>query len=233
MESNEANKVKAKSIKLKAFLILFRSLGLCFLLSALSFQHLHAQTFSEWFRQKKTQIKYLTDQVAALNAFETSLRQGYNELKSGWTAIGNFKDGELGLYETYYQSLSQVNPEIAKSTDMAAIRSEQQSIIGQFNAIGGLNGLTTGERAYIQSVQQNIIAGCAKDMADLQTVLSPGDLSMSDDERIKRIAGISGDIRDKYLFTCHFSSEVRLLAIERDQEDKEVQTLRQYDGINE
>lgn len=224
--------MKGERLKPKGFLSTFRGLGLCFVLSALSFPPAKAQTFSEWFRQKKTQIKYLTDQVAALNAFETSVRQGYNELKSDWTAIGDFKNGEFSLHETYYQSLSRVNPEVAKSTDMAATQSEQQSIISQFNAIGSVSGLTEDELAYIRSVQQNIIAGCARDMADLQTVLSSGELSMSDDERIKRIAGISGDVRDKYLFTCHFCWEVRLLGIQRSRKNNESQTLNQWYGIN-
>src|SRR6185503_17196327 len=123
----ESNKQKSKRPKLKALLI-------CFVLSALCLQHSYAQTFAEWFSQKKTQIKYLTEQIAALNACETSLRQGYNMMKSEWGAIGNFKNGEFNLHQDYYSSLSQVNPQVKNSTDLQAIQAEQQSIISQFNS---------------------------------------------------------------------------------------------------
>ncbi len=211
--------------KVKAFLC-----GIALLL--LSVTASHAQTFAEWFSQKKTQIKYLTEQIAALNACETSLKQGYNMMKSEWGAIGNFKNGEFGLHQDYYNSLSQVNPQVKNSTDLPTIQAEQQSIIGQFSALQHLPGLSTSEQTYIGLVQQNIINQCAKDLTDLQAVLTSGNLVMTDDERIKRINQLTSAIKDKYLFTCSFSSQVRLLAIQRNQDNQSIQTLNQLYGIN-
>ncbi|MDB4926588.1 hypothetical protein [Mucilaginibacter sp.] len=192
----------------------------------------HAQTFAEWFSQKKTQIKYLTEQIAALNACETSLKQGYAMMKIEWTAIGNFKNGEFGLHQNYYNSLSQVNPLVKNSTDLPTIHAEQQSIISQFNSVQHLAGLSASEQTYIGLVQQNIIGQCAKDLDDLQTVLTSGDLVMTDDERIKRINQITAVFKDKYLFTCSFCTQIRLLAIQRNQVDQSIQTLNQLYGIN-
>jgi hypothetical protein len=202
------------------------------LLCALSFQLTKAQTFAEWFSQKKTQIKYLTQQIAALNACETSLRQGYNMLHSEWSAIGNFKNGEFDLHQDYYNSLSQVNPLIKNSTDLQTIQAEQQSIISQFNSVQNLSGLSAFEQVYIGRVQQNIIALCNKDLSDLQAVLSSSELIMTDDERIKRIDKLTTAIKDKYLFTCSFCVQVRLLAIQRNQDNQNIQTLNQLYGIN-
>ncbi|MDR6941377.1 hypothetical protein [Mucilaginibacter pocheonensis] len=204
----------------------------CFLLCAFSFQLARAQTFAEWFSQKKTQIKYLTEQIAALNACETSLRQGYNMLHSEWSAIGNFKNGEFGLHQDYYNSLSQVNPSVKNGVDLSTIQAEQQSIISQFNSIQHLSGLSASEQSYITVVQQNIIHQCAKDLNDLQAVLSSGELVMTDDERIKRINQLTVAIKDKYLFTCSFCVQVRLLAIQRNQDNQSIQTLNQLYGIN-
>lgn len=204
----------------------------CFLLCAFSIQFAKAQTFAEWFSQKKTQIKYLTEQIAALNACETSLRQGYNMMKSEWGAIGNFKNGEFGLHQDYYNSLSQVNPLVKNSTDLQTIQSEQQSIISQFNSVQHLSGLSASEQTYIGLVQQNIINQCAKDLNDLQAVLTSGELVMTDDERIKRINQLTAAIKDKYLFTCSFCVQVRLLAIQHNQDNQNIQTLNQLYGIN-
>jgi hypothetical protein len=208
-----------ESIKVKALLI-------CFMFFAFGFQPAKAQTLDEWFNQKKTLIKYLTQQIAALQASETSLKQGYNMMKSEWGAIGNFKNGEFGLHQDYYNSLSAVSSQVKSSVILTTIQAEQQSIISQFNAIRDLAGLTASKQTYIQSVQQNVVAQCAKDLDDLQTVLTAGQLVMSDDERIKRINQITAAIKDKYVFTCSFANQVRLLALQRTQEDQNTQTLK-------
>ena len=204
----------------------------CFLLCAFSLQLARAQTFAEWFSQKKTQIKYLTQQIAALNACETSLKQGYNMLHSEWSAIGNFKNGEFGLHQDYYNSLSQVNPQVRNSVDLSTIQAEQQSIINQFNSVQHLSALSASEQSYIMVVQQNIINQCVKDLNDLQAVLSSGELVMTDDERIKRINQLTAVIKDKYLFSCSFCVQARLLAIQRNQDNQSTQTLNQLYGIN-
>ena len=192
----------------------------------------HAQSWDEWFNQKKTLIKYLTQQIAALQASETSLRQGYAILKSEWGAIGNFKNGEFGLHQSYYNSLSAVNPVVKNSTDLATIQAEQRSIISLLNAEKNVPGLSPSEQGYIESVGQNIITQCGKDLDDLQNVLTAGELQMTDDERIRRINRITAAIKDKYVFTCSFTNQVKLLAIQRNRDNKEVQALNQLYGIN-
>jgi hypothetical protein len=191
-----------------------------------------AQTFAEWFSQGKTQIKYLVQQIAALEAFESSTRQGYNMLHSEWTTIGNFKNGEFSLHQSYYTSLSQVNPVVKNSVNVADVQSEQQSIISQFNAIINLNGLTADEQSYVSSVAQNLMAACNADLEELQKVLATGQLQMSDDERIKRINQLTEAIKDKYLFTCHFSAQVKMLALQRTQENDQLQTERGLYGVH-
>jgi hypothetical protein len=184
-------------------------------------------SFSDLFGQGKKELKNMAQQIAALQAAETSLKQGYNMMKSEWGAIGNFKNGEFRLHRDYYNSLSAVNPQVKNSVNLTTIQAEQQSIISQFNAIRNLAGLLASEQTYIQSVQQNMAAQCGKDLDDLQTVLAAGKLQMTDDERIKRINQITAAIKDKYVFTCSFANQVRLLAAQRSQEDQNTQTLKE------
>lgn len=191
-----------------------------------------AQTFAEWFSQGKTQLKYLVQQITALEAFESSTRQCYNMLHSEWTTIGNFKNGEFGLHQSYNTSLSQVNPAVKNSVNVADIQSEQQSIISQFNVIGNLNGLTAKEQSYVSLVTQNIRNACNADLEELQKVLSNGQFQMSDDERIRRINQLTGAIKDKYLFTCHFTAQVKILALQRTQENNQLQTERGLYGVH-
>jgi hypothetical protein len=232
----ESIKVKAERLKLKAFARFIKPslpgrvwVGLiCFSFLAFSFQPAKAQTFAEWFEQGKTQMKYLVLQIEALNAFQNSVRQGYNELHNDWWAIKDWKSGEYALHIGYYNSLSQVNPIVAQYADKAGIQSEQQSIISQFAALNGLNGLTADEQTYIGTVRQAVLADCNKAMSDLQTVLTSGKLVMSDDERMKRIAADDEAVKDQYEFTCHFCTQVRLLAAQRNAENNEYLNLTPF-----
>jgi hypothetical protein len=197
----------------------------CFGLCAFSFQPAKAQSFAEWFEQGKTQMKYLVLQIEALNAFQNSVRQGYNELHNDWWAIKDWKNGEYALHTGYYNSLTQINPAVTQYADKSGIQAQQQSIISQFAALSGLNGLTPDEQTYIGTVQQMVLADYNKTMSDLQNVLTAGKLVMSDDERIKRIAKDNDEIKDQHEFTCHFCNQVRLLDAQRNAEQNEFLNL--------
>ncbi|ULT42931.1 conjugal transfer protein TraI [Niabella defluvii] len=71
--------------KILLFLLLVVSAG----------SNLQAQTFAEWFQQKKTQKKYLLQQIAALQVYIGYAKKGYNIAKDGLNTIGGFTRGEL------------------------------------------------------------------------------------------------------------------------------------------
>lgn len=171
-------------------------------------------------------------QIEALNAFEASLRQGYNMLHSEWTMISNWKNGEFNLHQNYYASLSKVNPVVKSSLDLSVIQSQQLSIISQFNSITNVSGLTTDEQSYVHAVAKNTLSQCNSDMDELQKVLQNGTLQMSDDDRIKRVNQLAASIQDKYLFTCYFITQVKLLTLSRLQEADQLQTERGLYGID-
>lgn len=226
----ESNKLKGKRLKAKGIVVF--CLVSCFLILVSAEGKAQSFSFSDLFGQGGKEIKNTEQQLTALIAFENSVRQGYNMLHNEWSSIANWKNGEFGLHQTYYTSLSQVNPVVKNATDLTTIQAEQQSIISQFNGISNVIGLTANEQTYIGTVQQNVLSQCSRDMTDLQNVLTPGKLVMSDDERIIRINKLAAAIKDKYLFICHFTAQVKLLAASRTQDTNEVQTLNQLYGIN-
>lgn len=222
-------KQKDKRLKLKA--LAFGWLG-CFLLCASSFQPVSAQTFAEWFSQGKTQLKYLTQQIAALNALRVSGEQGYSMLKNEWGAIGNWKNGEFGLHQTYYASLSSVSPVVKSSVSVSDLQSRQQSMVALFGALRKLPGLYTDELVYIAAVREKVMAAYGNDLSELQKVMQSGVLVMSDDERLKRVKALTAELQDQYEFSCSFSAEVRMLSVQRIREQNEVQTLNGVYGNN-
>lgn len=205
---------------------------ICIMLCVCALQRVNAQSWDEWFHQKKTQIKYLEQQIAALKAEEISLKQGYDMLKSEWNTIANFKGGEFKLHQDFYKSLSAVKPVVRNEVNLSAVQARLQSIVDQFNSVDNLKGLTESEQTYISRVRENLAAQCHLDLNDLQTVLTTGELQMSDDERIKRISEIKAAINDKYVFAYSFTNRIRLLSAQRIQDKSNTQTLRRYYEIN-
>src|SRR5690606_36713128 len=88
-----------------------------------------AQTFKEWFRQKKTQIEYLIQQIAALQLYIGYAKKGYNIAKEGLNTIGGFTRGEFDLHGNFIHSLKKVNPEIKPYTRMADIIAMLEKIV--------------------------------------------------------------------------------------------------------
>lgn len=204
---------------------------LLLLLSATS-TYAQSFSFSDLFGQSKKEIKNVEQQIAALNALETTIRQGYNMLHAEWYDIANWKTAEFSSHQAYYNSLSAVNPVVSKSVAMTTITTEQQTISSQFNSISNISGLTTGEQNYVAAVQQQVIGECSKEVTDLQTVLVPGQLVMTDDERIQRISKLTAEIKDQFVFSCTFCNQVRLLAAQRSQGNNEIQTERSLYGLD-
>lgn len=206
--------------KRKALYGLFGS----FLLLVLCLHQASAQTFAEWFSQKKTQIKYLTQQIAALAQYESYIKQGYQISQNGLGNIGGYIKGEYGSHTAYYNSLKTVNPQVQSNSKADGIISYAKQIPVQFDHLNGLSGL----EAYIAKVETKVLDECDKDLKELELVITSGQAQMSDDERIRRLDEIYHRMKDKYAFTQSFCGQVRMLLLQRNRELQDIQTLGRY-----
>lgn len=215
-------KVKAERLKLKVFAGV---LG-CFLLCAFSFQHASAQTFAEWFSQKKTQLKYLTQQIAALEQYSSYVKQGDKIAQGGWSGIGGWVKGEFNLHSAYYSSLRTVSPAIKANSKADSIVTYVGLIPRQFAGLTGLDLLEVSARDYISQVKVSVLTETDKNLAELQVVLTDGKLEMSDDERMGRLDAIYAKVKAQLVFTGTFCSSVRLLVVQRRSTINDLNTLR-------
>jgi len=226
-----SSEVKGKRIKLKAFKRCSCVFALVLLFTATA-TIARAQTFAEWFEQGKTQIKYLGLQIAALNSAEQALKQGYAICKSGLSSITSFTGTEYGLHQDYYASLKAVSPAVKGDPDVSAIGVYQQEILAAFQALPSLQLLTVSESAYVASVKQGLLTGCDRDLSELALVVTPGQLSLTDDERIKRLHQVCLSMRDRDVFARDFCAKIALLVAQRQQDNERLQTLSRLYGVD-
>lgn len=180
---------------------------------------LQAQTFSEWFRQKKTQKKYLLQQIASLQVNIGYAQKGYKIAKEGLTTIGGFTKGEFNLHGDYFNSLKTVNPEIKQYAKVADIIAMQLKIVQDYNRsygeINRSNAFKNEELDYIRRVFSRLLDDCEETLDELIAVTTNGKLEMKDDERMVRIDRLYLDMQDKYSFSQSFSNDAKTLAAAR------------------
>src|SRR5258706_4187148 len=115
--------------------------------------------WNEWMRQKKTQRKYLLQQIAALEAYYNYLKKGYEICDKGLTMIGDIKDGKLTLDKKYLNALSNVSPAVRNSPKLAAITDDHYNMLRSLRKLVDDcrdNPLYTAEGVqYIESVSHN------------------------------------------------------------------------------
>lgn len=211
--------------KILLFLLLFMSAA----------GSLQAQTFAEWFQQKKTQKKYLLQQIAALQVYIGYAKKGYNIAKEGLNTIGDFTKGEFDLHTVYFNSLKTVNPEVRRYANVADIIALQIKIVQNYNrTYGQLNSsdaFSDDELAYVRRVFGRLLDDCNKALDELIAIITDGKLEMKDDERIASIDKLYLDMQNKYTFSQRFSNDAKSLAASRLKEKTDVQTSHVLQGI--
>ncbi len=197
--------------------------------------NLFAQTWSEWSRQKKTQKKYLLQQIAALQFYSGYLLKGYSIAKNGLNAIQSIKHGDFDLNSNYFTSLVTVNPKIKRLQKVADIIVMVGSITKYtgkaVRSLIGSNQFTNKELSYFQDVFNKLLTDCTKNLDELYNVITNGTIQMKDDERIRAIDKIYDDMQDKKMFTISFSNDATGLSIQRGNDEKNILISKKLNGL--
>ncbi len=207
---------------------------LLFILTTVS-ETINAQTSAEWFQQKKTQKKYLIQQIAALQVYLEYGQKGYKIAKEGLTTISGLTKGELNLHGDYFNSLKKVNPQIKQYAKVADIVAMQVRILQEYKRnyrqVTRSNAFNEEELDYIRSVFERLLDDCGRTLDELTLITTNGQLEMEDHARIARIDKLYLDVQDQYTFSQKFSNELKTQAISRIRENTAIQTSRVWQGI--
>lgn len=196
----------------------------CILFLALSMSS-QAQTWNEFFRQKKTQEKYLLQQIVALKVYAGYVKDGYVIVSKGIHSIESFANGEFSLHDAFFSSLKVVSPLIANNGKVDDILGWQVEIKKQFSSLSKMP-VHDQRKNYFEKVKDKIVKECEVDLEELLQLISSGELEMSDDERLKRLERIHHSMKDKYQFTQVFINQVKVLEKQIELEKRSIQRMR-------
>lgn len=206
---------------------------LCFCL--LTGRWSQAQTFDEWFRQQKTQKKYLVQQIAALKVYLGYVQEGYAIAHEGLRAIINSKKGDLELHGNFFHSLKNVNIKVSGYAKVADIITFQLQIMLVCQAVEELIGtiglFTTAERKSIFQGVNAALDVCSTTITELSAVLTPGRMALKDNERLARIETLYVSMQEAYARVQHFAGNIKIFALQRVKEKNDVQTSSSQHGV--
>jgi hypothetical protein len=203
---------------------------LSFLLSLLLCSHAClCQTFDEWYKQNKTQKKYLLLQIAKLQTYMAYAKQGYQIVQGGLRLVGDIKEGDFRLHNDYFTHLQTVSPSIKKYSKVTAILSIQlqmlqtyRSGISKLNAESLLTGSNKGE---CRQIMEAVIDDALLDIGSLQAILTDGSFSMTDEERVEQIDQIYLSINQKKDLQRQFLLAVQATIHQRKQSSSDMNYL--------
>jgi hypothetical protein len=190
-----------------------------FLLLVITGSNCRAQGF---FNQKGAWIKNQLKQIALWEIYIKDLEKGYNIAKEGLKTISDIKNGDFHLHLDHFDAYMAINPGIKKYSKAIEILLLQLDIKKLYPKT---------DDAYVNSIFTHLIDGAASDVDQLNMLLSPGNYSMKDDERIKQIDKLYLDMKDKYAFARSFADDIKLLSLQQLKEKNEVKTSRLLNNI--
>ncbi|RZK13141.1 MAG: hypothetical protein EOO46_00485 [Flavobacterium sp.] len=207
--------------------------ALAVLLFSIGISNSYGQNWNEIFRQKKTQQKYLLQQIAALEVYAGYLKKGYGIVNGGLQTIRDFSNGEFSLHNAFISGLKKVSPAIRNDVRVVEIIEMQVNIGRAFGGLKSNPNLSISNQLYIQNVRENLWEESLKDLEELLMVITSGKVDMSDDERIERLNKVYFSMRDKSAFTQNFISEISLFTRQKEMEKRSIEQSRNSYGIKE
>lgn len=86
------------------------------------------------FNQGATELKEYGQQIAALAVMIGKLEKGYQIIEGGEDSIGTSAAAEYGLHQTYFASLTAVNPAVAEMPDVEDILAMESAMVNGMGA---------------------------------------------------------------------------------------------------
>jgi hypothetical protein len=185
--------------------------------------------------QELQQLALNIEKLAQFRQILADLKKGYEIVTTGYNTIKNLSQGNFELHKVFLDGLMEVNPAIRNYKRVGDIISYQVLLVKEYKAAfqhckaSGL--FKPDEIEYMGRVYGRLFDASLKNLDDLFTVITANKLRMSDQERLSAINKIFLDMEDKLTFLRHFNNSNAVLSLQRAKEQKEVDNMRQLEGI--
>jgi hypothetical protein len=187
----------------------------------------HAQTGEEIFQQKKTQRKYLLEQIAQLKLYSAYLKKGYNIIKTGLTIVSDITDNEKKLHEKFFTALGVLTPALKTSPKMSATLVMQIALLQTINNIKKVStALKAVEVKYVLQVCSGIVQNTENLIDMLMIVAENNRTDMDDKTRAEKIDSIYNESLENYRSANALFQQIQILAAQRKNDQAEINQIK-------
>jgi len=187
--------------------------------------------------QEAKQLLLDVEKLAQLKNILTDLKKGYEIVSGGYNAIKNISEGNFNLHNVFLNSLLEVSPTVKKYKRIADIVSTQLKIVSQYKSalrqLKASGKFSNDEISYIQNVYSNLFNQSLKNLDALATIVTAGEMRMSDDERLSAIDNVWKEVENQFSFLQHFKNQAKVLALQRAKEQNDISTMNQLYNVNQ
>ncbi|MGE6220373.1 hypothetical protein ACQKCH_11150 [Nubsella zeaxanthinifaciens] len=189
---------------------------------------LRAQTFSEWFRQKATQKRYLLEQLAALRVYAGYVHKGYGIVSDGLQTVRDITGGEFSLHELFITGLKKVSRAIRNDVRIVEILRLQGDMVWLFKGLSGKGDISPALLDYVLSVRLEVVSEGLSDLEELLLVVTSGRAEMTDDQRLARLDDLYGRSLERSAFVRDFCGSTEIMLQRKAIERNEIDRLRRW-----
>ncbi|GAB2632827.1 hypothetical protein [Belliella aquatica] len=156
-----------------------------------------AQTFNEWFRQKRTQKEYLITQIAALEVYGNLLQKGYQTFQAGSGMVREIKSGEFSLHSNHLHTMLGLSPQLEPLANAVQLT---QEYLGLAVAIRSSRqrmqkmNLDTEERLFLGEVYAGMLAKTLEATIKMDAFIRPGNYQMEPEQRLTLIKSMQEEL---------------------------------------
>jgi phosphate uptake regulator len=180
--------------------------------------------------QDLTQLLLDVEKLTQFKAILSDMKTGYTLLTQGYNQVKDISQGNFNLHSAFLNSLMMVSPEVRKYGRIADIIENQASIVSEYkftlkeaNASGHFSA---GELIYLNQVFSQLLTQSLNNLTTLANVITDNRLRMSDAERLQSIDQLYTDTQNKLVFLRNFDNQVAILALQRQKEQNDINTLQ-------
>ena len=181
------------------------------------------------------QLLLNVEKLAQLKSILKNMKDGYQLLHKGYTAIKDISEGNFSLHKTFLDGLMEVSPTVKKYKRVADIINYQVRIVKEyksaFRQFKENKRFTVTEIEYLGKVYGNLFDQSVKNIDDLAMIITAGKLRMNDDERLQAIDKLYEEILDQYSFLNAFNNSAAILAVQREKDQMDIDLMRKVHGL--
>jgi len=180
-------------------------------------RQLIAQTFSEWFKQNDTQLKYLAAQIAALRGYDGLLEKGYSLGFEGLDSIGSLAIDDLGLHTAHFRALDLPSPAVRESDFVSVIRQYCGLLPGVAANVESLSrGLPSAPYDWPlvgRSMAANLRETAAETLEWVEQLVTDDRYKMGDSGRLTRLNNMSSALCTLYRNSVAMVVEMKSMSV--------------------